>query len=127
VNDCLIAPRLNRKYTNPRSGADLSHRTHLWSVYLVKNESKDSPKLLLCTAIRFSGITCKSYNPEENISLRNLAIPVTGRGGLWRFEILRIPHCLDNRLTDGGKVVSLKHRPRSIPQKHFSTSGTHFC
>jgi hypothetical protein len=31
----------------------------------------------------------------------------------------RIPHCLDNRLTDGG---------RSTPQKHyFSASGTHFC
>jgi hypothetical protein len=29
--------------------------------------------------------------------------------------MLRIPHCLDNRLTDGGK----KH--------YFSASGTHFC
>jgi hypothetical protein len=28
--------------------------------------------------------------------------------------MLRIPHCLDNRLTDGGKVVSLTHRPRSL-------------
>jgi hypothetical protein len=25
--------------------------------------------------------------------------------------MLRIPHCLDNRLTDGGKVVSPTHRP----------------
>jgi hypothetical protein len=25
--------------------------------------------------------------------------------------MLRIPHCLDNRLTDGGKAVSLTHRP----------------
>jgi hypothetical protein len=29
--------------------------------------------------------------------------------------MLRIPHCLDNRLTDGGKVVSLTH-PLSKPQ-----------
>jgi hypothetical protein len=43
-------------------------------------------------------------------------------------EILRIPHCIDNRLTDVGKVVSLAHRPHSVPQKqYFSASGTHFC
>jgi hypothetical protein len=31
--------------------------------------------------------------------------------------MLRITHCLDNQLTDGGKVVSLTHRallPRNI-------------
>jgi hypothetical protein len=40
--------------------------------------------------------------------------------------MLRIPHCLDSRLTDGGKVVSHTHRPRFTPQKHyFSTPGTH--
>jgi hypothetical protein len=43
-------------------------------------------------------------------------------------EMLRIPHCLDSRLTDGGKAVSPTHRPCSIPQKqYFSVSGTHFC
>jgi hypothetical protein len=26
--------------------------------------------------------------------------------------MLRIPHCVDSRLTDGGKVVSLVHWPR---------------
>jgi hypothetical protein len=42
--------------------------------------------------------------------------------------MLRIPHCLDNRLTDGGKVVSPMHRPCSTSQKHyFSGSGTRFC
>jgi hypothetical protein len=35
------------------------------------------------------------------------AIPVTGRGGLQIYEMLRIPQCLGNRLTDGGKVVAL--------------------
>jgi hypothetical protein len=54
-------------------------------------------------------------------------IPITGRGSLQGCEMLRIPHCLDNRLTDGGKVVGLTHRPRSAPQKHyFSASRTHF-
>jgi hypothetical protein len=37
-----------------------------------------------------------------------------------------MPLCLDNRLTDGGEVVSPTYRPRSTPQKHFSASGTHF-
>jgi hypothetical protein len=43
--------------------------------------------------------------------------------------MLRIPHCLDNRLTDGGKVVSPTHPPHLTPQKHsyFYLSGTHFC
>jgi hypothetical protein len=33
--------------------------------------------------------------------------------------MLRIPHCLESRLTGGGKVVSLTLRPRSTPEKHF--------
>jgi hypothetical protein len=43
--------------------------------------------------------------------------------------MLRIPHCLDNRLTDGGKVVSNTHWLNFTPQKHyyFDVSGTHFC
>jgi hypothetical protein len=39
------------------------------------------------------------------------AIPLTGRRGLWCCEASRLPHFLDNRLTDGGEVVSLMHRP----------------
>jgi hypothetical protein len=42
--------------------------------------------------------------------------------------MLRITHCIDNRLIHGGKVVSPTHRPRSTHQKHsLSASGTHFC
>jgi hypothetical protein len=33
--------------------------------------------------------------------------------------MLRIPHCLDNRVTDGGKVVSPTHPPHFTPLKHF--------
>jgi hypothetical protein len=44
--------------------------------------------------------------------------------------MLRIPHCLDSRLTDGGKVVSAKHPPHFTIPKHyyeyFYVSGTHF-
>jgi hypothetical protein len=42
--------------------------------------------------------------------------------------MLRIPHDLDIRLIDSGKVVSPTNRPLSTPQKcYFSASGTHFC
>jgi hypothetical protein len=46
--------------------------------------------------------------------------------------MLRIPHCLDNRLIDGGKVVCSthpQHPPHFTPQKqyYFNVSGTHFC
>jgi hypothetical protein len=47
---------------------------------------------------------------------------------LSRNSPLRIPHCLDNCLTDGGKFVSPTLRPRFTPQKHyFYVSGTQFC
>jgi hypothetical protein len=47
------------------------------------------------------------------------SVPVTGLGGLQGCEMLRIPHCLGNRLIDGGKVVSPTHQPHFTPQKHF--------
>jgi hypothetical protein len=41
--------------------------------------------------------------------------------------MLRITHCVDNRLIDGGKVVSLTHPPHFTPQKHYysNVSGIH--
>jgi hypothetical protein len=33
--------------------------------------------------------------------------------------MLRMPHCLDNWLIDGGKVVGPTHRSHVTPQKHF--------
>jgi hypothetical protein len=63
-----------------------------------------------------------------NTTQKGNVILVTGRGGLYGCEMLRIPHCLDSRPTDGGKVVSPTHRRRSTPQKHyFSVCGSHFC
>jgi hypothetical protein len=49
--------------------------------------------------------------------------PVIDREGPEGCETFRFPHFLDSRLTDGGKVVSLKPRshltPRKIPDTHF--------
>jgi hypothetical protein len=41
--------------------------------------------------------------------------------------MLRIPHCLDSRLSDGGQVVSLTPHPCVTHHKHFVTSGNNFC
>jgi hypothetical protein len=46
-------------------------------------------------------------------------IRVTGRGGLCGYEILRIQYFIDNRLTDGGEVYSLKLWPRTTPKESF--------
>jgi hypothetical protein len=89
-----------------------------------------------CTGLPFS--LCSPSPPplldrcNENLLLSETVvlsvISVTGRGGLWSFEMLMISYCLDSRLTDGGKIVSPTHRPRSTAQKHYLfASGTHFC
>jgi hypothetical protein len=54
--------------------------------------------------ILFNVLVCKSKSKSK-------AIPVTGCGGPYGCKMLRIPHCLDSRLTDGGKVVRPTHRP----------------
>jgi hypothetical protein len=36
---------------------------------------------------------------NADVNSKEKAIPVTGLGGLQGCEMLRIPHCLDNRLT----------------------------
>jgi hypothetical protein len=41
--------------------------------------------------------------------------PVTGRGGPQGCETSRLPHFLDNRLTDGSEVVSLSRLPPLPP------------
>jgi hypothetical protein len=52
--------------------------------------------------------------------IQQITIPTTSRGRLKVCEMLRIPHCPDNRLTDGCKVVSPAHRPHgTTPEMLF--------
>jgi hypothetical protein len=48
------------------------------------------------------------------------AISVTDLAGLKVCEMLRIPHCLHNWLTDGGEGVRLMRLPSSTLLKTFS-------
>jgi hypothetical protein len=58
-------------------------------------------------------------NNNTNHNNKNKAILAAGRRGLWGFEMLRIPQYLDNQLRDGGKVVSIMHRPQFSPRNIF--------
>jgi hypothetical protein len=67
------------------------------------------------------------FAAQESVRQRSLvyavikfqkAIPVTGRRGLLGCETSRLPHFLDNRLIDGGKVVSLTLWPPLTPQEY---------
>jgi hypothetical protein len=60
--------------------------------------------------------------------LKCKTIPVTGRRDLWGCEILKTSHCIESRLTNGGKIISLTCRPPIYSQKYcVCASGTHFC
>jgi hypothetical protein len=72
------------------------------------NDVSPQVKTVLRTDITSANVAILIYKSK--------VIPVTGLGGLWGCEMLRIPHCLDNRLTDGGKVVSPTQQPHFTPQ-----------
>jgi hypothetical protein len=76
---------------------------------------------LLSTSNRVNIHSAQQKSTEKNKKVKT--IPVTGRGGPLCCDTSSLLHFLDNRLTDGGEVVSLKHRPaftpRKIPSTHF--------
>jgi hypothetical protein len=51
------------------------------------------------------------------------SLKVTGRGGLEGCEMLRIPHCLDNRLTDGGKARVFRRDSPPTRSRRSTGSG----
>jgi hypothetical protein len=69
-----------------------------------------SPKL----GVSDDHIRCE---PQTAFWSKGKAIPATGREGPKGCEKSRFPHFPDNRLTDGGKVVSLTRPPPFTPQK----------
>jgi hypothetical protein len=61
---------------------------------------------------------CVLYNgPEDALFYVVSSYP---HKRLWRpigCEMLRIPHCVGNRITDGDEVVGLTRRSRSTPRR----------
>jgi hypothetical protein len=82
-----------------------------------------------CTLISsaFLAITQNSLAGLANLTLvkkeKGKAILATGREDPWGCETSKLPHFLDNRLTDGGEAVSLTRRPSftlpKIPGTHL--------
>jgi hypothetical protein len=64
------------------------------------------------------------YDSEVSLAKDGKAAPATSREGPQGRETSRLPHFLDNRLTDGGNVVSLTRRPPLTSRK---IPGAHFC
>jgi hypothetical protein len=69
-------------------------------------------------------VCTSAFTIFKNNSIKGKTIPVTGCEGPWGCETLRIPHFVDNRLTDAGEIVSLTRQPPFTPRK---IPGTHFC
>jgi hypothetical protein len=58
-------------------------------------------------------------NTKKGRGKKGTDIHVTGHGGTYGCERLRLPHYLDKWLLDGGKVVSPTRRPHFIPRFFF--------
>jgi hypothetical protein len=58
--------------------------------------------------VNYNGHTLRPTTAEERFhkSYNAKAIPWTGRGGLLGCEMLRIPYCLDNRLTVNCEILA---------------------
>jgi hypothetical protein len=62
---------------------------------------------------------CNQIRKGTTLVVRCKLVPVTDREGPGVCDTSRLPHFLDNRLTDGGEVVSLTRRLPFTPQGIF--------
>jgi hypothetical protein len=64
-------------------------------------------------------------NDRRGVKKEGKIIPVTCRERPYVSETSRLPHLLDNRLRDGGEVVSRTRRAAALYSRKIP--GTHFC
>jgi hypothetical protein len=71
----------------------------------------------------------EDFTPSTSINHKceSKHIPVTGNGYQQGFEMLRIPHYLDIRFTDGCKVVSLTRRLLLYSPETLFFSSRYLC
>jgi hypothetical protein len=77
-------------------------------IFLAAEVLKMKQVVHIPTNVSSSGSSRSSSSSSSKGKVKD--IPVTGRGGPYGCERLRLPHYLDKRLTDGGKVVSPTRR-----------------
>jgi hypothetical protein len=122
LKPCCYGKDFTLSVTNP------NHRNvflilHLWSwntrcFYILRQCAGDLNVLILLRrhfnwdVIYYSLIFCVIvyWNVKKNKD-----IFITGHGDSWGCEVSKLPHFLGNKLTDGGEVVSLTHRPPIPP------------
>jgi hypothetical protein len=56
---------------------------------------------------------------EHHPHIKRKAISLTGIGDPYVCDMLSIPHCLDNRLADGGEPVTVVRRPRFTSKEYY--------
>jgi hypothetical protein len=81
------------------------------------NSSQDSEAPARCLSQSAGNMWVTAWQRSEEGKCK--AIPVTDRGGLQGCEMLRIPQCLDSRLTGDGEAVSFTHRPCFTHPNHI--------
>jgi hypothetical protein len=100
--------------------------------YLISTTSTYfSKNTIACILMLGISLTVEAYSVPADVCLlisflvcvKGKAIPVTGHGGPDGCETSRLPHFLDNRLTDGGEVVNLTCRPPFTPRKISGTDS----
>jgi hypothetical protein len=87
----------------------IQHLAVLWdSIYVISwecgQEEESSYHIVLCQC-------------QTGAGQKGKIIPVTGREDPYSCETSRLPHLLDNRLTDGGEVIRLTCRPPFTSQE----------
>jgi hypothetical protein len=114
---CGSLPRLDRRVTNPFTRVSFTLRFFALLI-----------SLRLCLYFFFNLIHSAAVHALYYLLFPYIFCATNFILATRHAEMLRIPHYLDNRLTDGGKVVRPTHQLLSTPQKHhFSASFTNFC
>jgi hypothetical protein len=83
----------------------------------LKRTNLNSPSPEDLNRSSFRNVVFSSFRIPDDGKKKGKAIPETGRGGPQGCKKSRLPHFLDNWLTDGGEVVSLTRRPPFTPQE----------
>jgi hypothetical protein len=108
--------------SNCENGKTLFNRPYIDPTFILKTFISGTDDLIMVytwNVLQFTvHLTQRGRNSNGKAILLfgiSKAFPVTGREGIQRCETWRLPHFLDNPLTDGGESVSLTRRSPFTP------------